>query len=117
MIIGIEVGGIPHSDHRNSHGVFALDGRPYAAAVRSSPGTWNGENGADVILVESTDNGETFEAVSYLGEPEEVVLAWIAVDWCVLAGTNAGRRISRESNGTWTVEVRMPAGIRSLTVY
>ena len=101
-------------DHRYFREAFALDGRLYAAAARSSPGTWSGENGADAILVESTDTGETFEAVSYPGEPEEVVLAWTAVDGTVLAGTNDGRLISRGSDGTWTDAGQVPAGIRSL---
>jgi len=104
-------------DHRYFRETFALDGRLYAAAARSSPGTWSGENGADAILVESTDTGETFETVSYPGEPEEVVLAWTAVGGTVLAGTNDGRLISRDSNGTWREEGRVPAGVRSLIVY
>ena len=103
-------------DHRYFREAFALDGRLYAAAARSSPGTWSGENGADAILVESTDTGETFETVSYPGEPEEVVLAWTAVDGTVLAGTNDGRLISRDSDGAWTDAGQMPAGIRPLTV-
>ncbi|WP_254533964.1 WD40/YVTN/BNR-like repeat-containing protein [Natrinema gelatinilyticum] len=103
-------------DHRYFREAFALDGRLYAAAARSSPGTWSGENGADGILVESTDTGETFEAVSYPGESQEVVLAWTSVDGTVLAGTNDGRLISRESDGTWTDAGQVPVGIRSLTV-
>ena len=62
-------------DHRYFRETFVFDGRLYAAAARSSPGTWSGDSGADAILVESTDNGETFAAVSYPGGPEEVVLA------------------------------------------
>ena len=80
-------------------------------------GTWSGENGADGILVESTDTGEAFEAISYPGEPEEVVLAWTALDGAVLAGTNDGRLISRDSDGTWTDVGQVPAGIRSLESY
>jgi photosystem II stability/assembly factor-like uncharacterized protein len=104
-------------DHRYFREAFALDGRLYAAAARSSPGTWSGENGADAILAESTDTGETFEAVTYPREPEEVVLAWTAVDGTVLAGTNDGRLIRRESDGTWTDAGQVPAGIRSLEFY
>lgn len=101
-------------DHRYFREAFAVDGRLYAAAARSSPGTWSGENGADAILVESTDTGETFETVSYPGGPEEVILAWTAVDETVLAGTNNGRLISRDSTGAWTDAGQVPAGIRSL---
>jgi photosystem II stability/assembly factor-like uncharacterized protein len=101
-------------DHRYFREAFALDGRLYAAAARSSPGTWRGERGADAILVESTDIGETFESVSYPGRPEEVVLAWTAVAGTVVAGTSNGRLISRASDGTWTGVGQVPAGIRSL---
>jgi photosystem II stability/assembly factor-like uncharacterized protein len=101
-------------DHRYFREAFAFDGRLYAAAARSSPGTWRGENGADAILVESTDAGETFESVPYPGHPEEVVLAWTTVDGTVLAGTHEGRLISRESDGTWTEVGQVPAGVRSL---
>ena len=104
-------------DHRYFREAFELDGRLYAAAARSSPGTWSGETGADAILVELTDTGETFEAVSYPGEPEEVVLAWTGIDGAVLAGTNNGRLISCDSDGTWTDAGQVPAGIRSLAVY
>ena len=93
-----------------------FDGRLYAAAARSSPGTWSGENGADAILVESADSGETIETVSYPGGPAEVILAWTAVDGRVLAGTNDGRLISRDEDGTWADAGTVPAGIRSLAI-
>ena len=101
-------------DHRYFREAFALDDRLYAAAARSSPGTWRGENGADAILVESVDGGETLETVSYPGHPEEVVLAWTAVDGTVVAGTNDGRLISRDSDSAWSDVGQVPAGIRSL---
>ena len=101
-------------DHRYFREAFAFDGRLYAAAARSSPGTWSGEDGADAILVESTDHAETFEAVPYPGGPAEVVLAWTAAAGRVLAGTNDGRLVSRDGDGTWTDAGRVPAGIRSL---
>jgi len=103
-------------DHRYFREAFAFDGRLYAAAARSSPGTWSGENGADAILVESTDSGETFETVSYPGGPAEVILAWTAVDGRVVVGTNDGRLISRNEDGTWTDAGQVPAGIRSVVV-
>ncbi|WP_332900330.1 hypothetical protein [Haladaptatus sp. CMSO5] len=103
-------------DHRYFREAFTLDGRLYAAAARSSPGTWSGENGADAILVESTDTGETFETVPYPGSPEEVILAWTAVDGTVLAGTNDSRLISRDSDGAWIDAGQVPAGIRSLSI-
>jgi photosystem II stability/assembly factor-like uncharacterized protein len=101
-------------DHRYFREAFALDDRLYAAAARSSPGTWRGETGADAILAESSDGGETFETVSYPGHPEEVVLAWTAVDGTAVAGTNDGRLISRDSDETWSDVGQVSAGIRSL---
>ena len=56
----------------------------------------------------------TFETVSYPGEPEEAILAWTAVDGDVLAGTNDGRIIHHDLDGTWTDARQVPAGIRSL---
>ena len=103
-------------DHRYFREAFALDGRTYAAAARNSPGTWSGVDGADAILVESTDTGETLETVSYPGGPEEVVLAWTAVGGTVLSGTNDGRLISRDSDGSWNDAGQIPAGIRSLAI-
>jgi photosystem II stability/assembly factor-like uncharacterized protein len=100
--------------HRYFREAFAFDGRLYAAAARGSPGTWRGENGADAVLVESNDDGETLEPVPYPGGPAEVVLGWTAVDGTVLAGTHEGRLISRESDGEWTDAGHVPAGIRSL---
>ena len=47
----------------------------------------------------------------------EVILAWTAVDGRVVAGTNDGRLISRDSDGAWTDTGQVPAGIRSLEVY
>ena len=103
-------------DHRYFREAIAFDGRLYAAAARSSPGTWSGEDGADAVLLESEDYGETFEAVSYPGAPAEVILAWAEADGRVVAGTNDGRLISGDEGGTWTEAGTVPAGIRSITV-
>jgi photosystem II stability/assembly factor-like uncharacterized protein len=101
-------------DHRYFREAFAADGRLYAAAARGPPGTWQGENGTDAALFESDDAGETLEAVSYPGGPEEFVLAWTELDGRVFAGTNDGRVIARESDG-WTTVGTVPTAIRSLT--
>lgn len=101
-------------DHRYFREAIEVDGRFYAAAARSSPGSWNGADGADAVLVESTDRGETFEAAQYPGEPAEVILAWATVDGYPIGGTNRGRIIGRE-NGHWTDQGTVPAGVRSLT--
>jgi photosystem II stability/assembly factor-like uncharacterized protein len=101
-------------DHRYFREAFAMDGRLYAAAARGPPPTWQESDGADAMLFESQDKGETLESVSYPGAPEEFVLAWTALDGHAVAGTNDGRVIARESDG-WMTLGSVPAGIRSLT--
>jgi photosystem II stability/assembly factor-like uncharacterized protein len=93
---------------------FAHDGTLYAAAARSSPGTWQGERGADAALFESENDGDALDAVAYPGQPEEVVLSWTAdAGGHVLAGTNDGSVIFR-SSGEWVEGGEMPAGVASL---
>jgi photosystem II stability/assembly factor-like uncharacterized protein len=101
--------------HRYFREAVAHDGRLYAAAARSSPGTWHGESGADAALFVSDDGGETFESESYPGEPQEVILAWAVADDRVVAGTNAGRVLAEGDDG-WETVGRVDAGIRSLCV-
>jgi photosystem II stability/assembly factor-like uncharacterized protein len=100
-------------DHTYFREAFAHEGTLYAAAARSSPGTWRGENGADAALFESRDGGDSFEALDYPGRPEEVVLAWTAHDGEVVAGTNDGRVIVRDVDG-WIEGGRLPSGVSSL---
>ena len=100
-------------DHRYFREAFVHDGRFYAAAARSSPGTWQGERGADAALFEADAPDAPLESVPYPGDPEEVVLAWTAHDGAVVAGTNAGSVLVR-TDGEWTVGGRLPSGIRSL---
>ena len=95
--------------------VFAYQDRLYAGAETLPPGPRHPERGADAALFESQDGGDTFEAVSYSGAPNEVVVAWTVADGRVLAGTTGGRVIAREDDG-WVMLGRIPAGIRSLTV-
>jgi hypothetical protein len=101
-------------DHRYFREAFSMDGRLYAAAARGSPGTWRGSQGADAALFESTDGGDSFESVPYPGAPEEVVLGWTVHEGRVLAGTNDGRVLARESDG-WAALGTLSDGIRSLT--
>lgn len=101
-------------DHTYFREAFAHDGVLYAAAARSSPGTWRGERGADAALFESENDGDTLEEVPYPGQPEEVVLAWTADgDGRIVAGTNGGRVILRAS-GEWVEGGMVASGIRSL---
>jgi photosystem II stability/assembly factor-like uncharacterized protein len=105
-------------DHTYFRESFAADGVLYAAAARSSPGTWRGERGADAALFEfrgsSDESGdETVEALAYPGRPEEVVLAWTASDGEVVAATNRGRVLVRDPDG-WVQGGTLPAGVRSL---
>lgn len=101
-------------DHTYFREAFASRGRLYAAAARRPPGTWQGQTGADGVVLESTDRGDTFEQASYPGSPNEVVLAWTEADGRVLAGTNDGRVLARDDE--WITVGRVPAAIRSLTV-
>ncbi|WP_137286910.1 WD40/YVTN/BNR-like repeat-containing protein [Halorussus salinisoli] len=102
------------ADHTYFREAFAHDGTLYAAAARSSPGTWSGERGADAALFESENDGDTLDSVPYPGQPEEVVLSWtVDADGKVLAGTNDGGVVFRTS-GEWVEAGRMPVGVASL---
>lgn len=100
-------------DHRYFREALVHDGRLYAAAARGSPGTWNGDSGADGGLFVSETEGDTFTSVSYPGKPQEVVLAWTVADGGVVAGTNEGRVLTETDDG-WETVGHVPAGIRSL---
>lgn len=102
-------------DQRYFREALVHDGRLYAAAARSSPGTWSGEAGADAALFVSDDDGETFTSVPYPGRPQEVVLAWTVSDDGVVAGTNEGR-VLLHSGEDWQTTGQVPAGIRSVCV-
>jgi photosystem II stability/assembly factor-like uncharacterized protein len=100
-------------DRRYFREAIHHDGRLYAAAARSSPGSWSGESGADAALYVSGDDGDSFESVSYPGGPGEVVLAWAVADGRVVAGTDAGRVLIEGEYG-WETAGQVPDGIRSL---
>lgn len=100
--------------HRYFRETTMHDGRLYAAAARSSPGTWRGESGADAALFVSADDGETFETAAYPGEPDEVILAWTTVNGQLVAGTNEGRVLVEGGEG-WETAGQLPEGIRSLS--
>lgn len=103
-------------EHTYFREAFAVSGRLYAAAARSPPPSWGGERGPDAALFESTDDGDTFESVSYPGKPQEFILGWTALDdGTVIAGTRGGHILRRASDG-WNRVGRVPSGIRSLTV-
>jgi photosystem II stability/assembly factor-like uncharacterized protein len=104
-------------DHTYFREAYEVGGRLYAAAARDPPPTWGGERGTDAALFESTDDGETFEAVPYPEGPEEFVLAWTAPDegGDVLAGTGGGHLLRRTA-GEWKTIGSVPASIRSLCV-
>jgi photosystem II stability/assembly factor-like uncharacterized protein len=104
-------------DHTYFREAYEVGGRLYAAAARDPPPTWGGERGTDAALFESTDDGETFEAVPYPEGPEEFVLAWTASDegGDVLAGTGGGHLLRRTA-GEWKTIGSVPASIRSLCV-
>ncbi|USZ73487.1 WD40/YVTN/BNR-like repeat-containing protein [Natronosalvus halobius] len=97
---------------------FAHRGTLYAAAQTLPPtlpaGSRYRKQDVDAALFESTDGGDTFEAKSYPGAPDEFICAWTAVDGRVLAGTTEGRVIIRD-DGTWTSLGYVPNWIRSLS--
>jgi photosystem II stability/assembly factor-like uncharacterized protein len=100
-------------DQRYFREAFVHDDVLYAAAAQSSPGTWQGQDGAEAALFESTDGGDSFEALDYPGRPEEVVLAWTTHDGEVVAGTNDGRIAVRDVDG-WVETGQLPSGVSSL---
>ncbi|WP_254533406.1 WD40/YVTN/BNR-like repeat-containing protein [Natrinema gelatinilyticum] len=92
---------------------FSHGDRLYAAATR---GPWVSE--MDATLFESTDEGETLDAVSYPGAGDAFVLAWTALDETdggVFAGTHTGS-VLRRAGGEWTNTGTVPARIQSLEV-
>lgn len=103
-------GDVAHGYFREA---FAFDGTFYAAAARDPPPSWGGDRGADAALFESSDGGDTLDAVDYPGAPEEFVLAWSEWDGRVVAGTTGGRVLARDSDG-WTTLGHVPADVRSL---
>lgn len=105
-------------DHTYFREAFAAGGRLYAAAARSAPPAWRGIRGADGALFESTDGGDTFQAVAYPGQPEDFILAWTASeidDRDVFAGTRDGY-ILRKTENKWICIGSVPSAIRSLTI-
>jgi photosystem II stability/assembly factor-like uncharacterized protein len=93
-------------------------GTLYVSGARVTPGSWNGEDGAQAALLESRDGGDTFESVPYPGEPTEIVLSWAVDGGRVYGGTGTraydeGRVIRRDEDGWRDVE-RLPANVYSL---
>lgn len=103
------------------HGVLVQNGSVYTSAATGSPGNWSGEFGANAVLLESHDLGETFEHVSYPGGPEEIPLGWASSNERVFAGTMAqdwdddgtteARVIERTDTETWKTAGLVPAGV------
>jgi len=90
---------------------FAHDGVLYAAAARSSPGTWRGPSGADAALYERREGD--LSRVDYPGAPEEVVLAWTVHGGRVVAATNDGGVVERADDG-WRELGRLPSAVGAL---
>lgn len=94
------------------------DGTTYVSGARHTPGDWAGDDGAGAALFESHDGGSTFEAVSYPGEPQEVVLSWAVDDGRVYGGTGTrvhdrGRLVRRHEGG-WEDVGTVPGNVFSL---
>lgn len=91
------------------------DGIVYAGVTMGPSTTWRGATGADAVLLESSDRGQTFQAVQFPGNGTEAVLAWANNGDQVFAGTDRGRVLVRKVGG-WEEWAQIPAGIRSLAV-
>lgn len=113
VIAGVEVGGVHVSEDRGETWTERRDrvhdDRLYAAAACSSPGSWDGESGADGALFVSENGGEIFVSVSYPGAPQEVILALASADSHLVAGANEGRVIV-ERGEDWETAGTVPAG-------
>lgn len=107
------------------HGVLVQNGSVYTSAATGSPGNWRGEFGANAVLLESHDLGETFDHASYPGGPQEIVIGWASDDGRVIAGTMAqdwdddgtteARVLERTDTGTWQTAGSVPAGVVTIT--
>lgn len=94
------------------------DGTLYVSGARVTPGSWDGQDGAQAALFESADGGDAFDSVSYPGQPTEVVLSWAVDDGRVYGGTGTraydeGRVVRRDAEG-WREVDRFPANVYSL---
>jgi photosystem II stability/assembly factor-like uncharacterized protein len=105
----------PDPDRPYFQEAVAYQDRLYVAAQTLPPGPRHPERGVDAALFESQDGGDTFETVSYPGEPNEIIGAWTVADGRVLAGTSGGRVIVRENDG-WVTLGSVPVGVRSLAM-
>ncbi|WP_255170245.1 WD40/YVTN/BNR-like repeat-containing protein [Natrononativus amylolyticus] len=97
-------------------GATVAGGRLYTAAATPPP-AWDGELGPDAVLFESTDDGDTLEAVPSPVGPDAVVSAWAAAEGGedVFAATYGGHVLRRRA-GTWTSIGSLPAEIHSIEV-
>jgi photosystem II stability/assembly factor-like uncharacterized protein len=102
-------------DHTYFREAIVYDEQLYAAAARSSPGTWRDESGADAAMFVSDTDDNTFNTPSYPGAPQEVILAWTVAGDQVVAGTNGGRVIGETDDG-WKTLGQLSPSIRSLCV-
>lgn len=107
------------------HGVIVREGMVYTSAATGSPGNWGGEYGANAVLLESDDFGETFHHAPYPGGPEEIVLGWASVEGRVIAGTMAQdwddegtseARVIERTDAGWKTAGRVPAGVITIAV-
>lgn len=90
------------------------DGILYTSAARGPPPSWDGPQGADAVLFESTDTGALAQVPSPTGTAE-LVHAWGVHDGTVIGGTNAGSILQRTARG-WQHAAEIPASVRSFAV-
>lgn len=106
------------------HDVAISDGVVYAGAAAGSPGDWDGEYGANAVLLRADHLGAPLHHESYPGGPNEIPLSVAVVEGRVLAGTMAqdwdaagtepARVIERIGDGNWRTTGTIPAGVISL---
>lgn len=108
-------------EHPYSREVLIHDDRLFYCASHTRPSYWrqDGRNSADTAMFESEDLGDTWEQVSFPGEPHELAMGWAVFKDQPVAGlgrfgtleegefyttgsvNDNGRLIRRSADGTW----------------
>lgn len=105
-------------DHAYVRETLVHDRVLYVSGAQVTPGDWVDHDGAQAALFESRDDGATFEAVSYPGEPQEIVLSWAVDGGEVYGGTGTRTydegRLIRRTEDEWVDAGRLPTNVYSL---
>lgn len=121
-------------EHPYSREVIIHDGTLFYCASHTRPSYWRqeGRNSAHTAMFESEDLGDTWEQVSFPGEPDELVMGWATFKDQVVAGlgyfgtleegefyttgskNDSGRVIRRSDEGTWEDVGSVPHNIHAM---